>query len=261
LSFQEYPVVKLTFLGTGTSQGVPVVACNCKVCSSKDTRDKRLRSSVLLEINNINIVIDAGPDFRYQMLREKVTQLHAVLLTHGHKDHAGGLDDVRAYNYFMQKPMDVYASNSVNRQIKKEYAYAFSDNKYPGVPDINLHNIKNKIFSIHGITILPIKVIHYNTPIFGYRFGKLVYITDAKYIEDKEKEKLKNAKILIVNAVRHKQHYSHFNLEEALKLISEVKPEQAYLTHISHQLGLTREIEKELPKNVKLAYDGLKIIC
>jgi len=261
LELTNYTDIKLTFLGTGTSQGVPVVACQCEVCKSDDYRDKRLRTSALLQINNINIAIDAGPDFRTQMLREKVNKLHAVLLTHGHKDHVGGLDDVRAYNYFMKKTMDVYASEEVNRQIMNEYAYAFGDNKYPGVPDINLHNITNSKFFINEIEIIPIQVLHYKMPVFGYKFGKIAYITDANYISEIEKEKLKGLKILVINALRRKKHYSHFNLEEALQLIAEVKPEQAYLTHLSHQIGLTRDLEKELPSNVMLAYDGLKIIC
>lgn len=253
--------IKLTFLGTGTSQGVPVVACDCYVCTSEDCRDNRLRSSVLLQINDTNIVIDAGPDFRYQMLREKIKKLNAVILTHGHKDHSGGLDDVRAYNYFMKKPMDIYATEEVNKQIMNEYAYAFGENKYPGVPDFNLHTIKNEIFSINNIEIQPVEVLHYKLPIFGYRIGNLAYITDASYISDNEKNKIKDVKILIVNALRHKKHYSHFNVEEALELISEINPQSAYLTHLSHQIGLTSELEKELPSNVHVAYDGLQIEC
>ena len=261
MTLNNYPAVKLTFLGTGTSQGVPVVACECDVCKSTDHRDIRLRTSALIQIYETNIAIDAGPDLRTQMLRGNVKKLHAVLLTHGHKDHAGGIDDVRAFNYFMKKPMDIYASEEVNKQIMNEYAYAFGENRYPGVPDINLHNISNTNFFIDNIEIIPIKVLHYQMPVFGYRFGNLVYITDANFISEEEKEKIKGIKVLVINALRRKKHYSHFNLDEALKLISEIKPEKAYLTHISHQIGLTSDLEKELPQNVSLAFDGLQIEC
>ena len=251
--------MKITFLGTGTSQGVPVIACNCDICKSKHIKDKRLRSSILIEIDSQNFVIDTGPDFRQQMLRENVTKLDAVLFSHEHKDHVAGLDDVRAFNYIQKKAMDIYAEKRVQESLKREYAYIFADYKYPGVPKINMHLIENKDIIINGINIKPIRVMHYKLPIFAYRIKDFTYITDANYISDEEKEKIKGSKIIVVNALRKEKHISHYNLEEALKLIKEIKPEIAYLTHISHYMGLHKNIEDELPKNVKLAYDGLKI--
>jgi len=251
--------LKITFLGTGTSQGVPVIACNCNVCKSKDVKDKRLRSSIMIEVDKQTFVIDTGPDFRQQMLRKKATKLDAVLFSHEHKDHVAGLDDVRAFNYIQKKAMDVYAEKRVQESLKREYAYVFADYKYPGVPEINMHLIENKEININGVNIIPIRVMHYKLPIFAYRIKDFTYITDANYIGKEEKEKIKGSKIIVVNALRKKKHISHYNLEEALKLIDELKPETAYLTHISHLMGLHKKVEKELPINVKLAYDGLSL--
>jgi phosphoribosyl 1,2-cyclic phosphate phosphodiesterase len=251
--------LKITFLGTGTSQGVPVITCNCKVCHSSDARDNRLRSSVMVEIGENNFVIDVGPDFRQQMLRENVKKLDAVLITHGHKDHVNGLDDVRAFNYFQKCPIDVYSQESVQMILRSFFFYAFEDDKYPGVPEINLHSIENKAFSINDELIIPIEVMHYRLPVFGYRIKDFTYITDANSISDKEMEKIKGSKVVVINALRKKQHISHFNLDEAVKILQTLKPEQAYLTHISHQMGLQAEVEKELPSFIKLAYDGLTL--
>jgi phosphoribosyl 1,2-cyclic phosphate phosphodiesterase len=251
--------LKITFLGTGTSQGIPVIACNCDVCKSSDSKDKRLRSSVLIEDEIINLVIDTGPDFRQQMLNAQVHHLEGVLLTHGHKDHIAGLDDVRAFNYVQRKAIDVYARNDVHETLKTEFSYAFAVEKYPGVPEIHLHEIKNKLFKIKDLEILPISVMHYKLPIFGYRIKNFTYITDANYIDDIEKEKIKGSEILVVNALRKQKHISHFTLSEALKLIEEIKPKTAYLTHISHIMGLHEAVSKELPENVYFAYDGLQL--
>ncbi len=251
--------MQITFLGTGTSQGVPIVACPCNVCHSSDPKDKRLRSSILVETNNRTFVIDTGPDFRQQMLRENITKMDAVIFTHEHKDHTAGFDDIRAFNFVNKRKMDVYASARVQEAIRREYAYIFSDFKYPGIPEINLHLLENKLFSIEGVAIIPIEVLHYKLPVFGFRFGDFTYVTDANYISDSEKEKMKNSKVLVLNALRKEPHISHFTLEQAIELVKELKPEKAYFTHVSHQLGLQAEIQKELPGNIEIAFDGLKI--
>ncbi len=250
--------MKVTFLGTGTSQGVPVIACECEVCVSINAKDKRLRSSVMIETEDNVFVIDAGPDFRYQMLRAKVKRLDAVILTHAHKDHIAGLDDVRAFNFIQKKAIDVFAKEDVCNQIRNEFSYAFAIYKYPGVPEINLHSIVSD-FTINNIKITPINVMHMQLEIFGYRIGDFTYITDANYISDKEKEKIKDSKVIVLNALRKKKHVSHFNLEEAVALLEELKPERGYLTHISHMMGLHQEVEKELPSFIKIAYDMLTI--
>lgn len=251
--------MKITFLGTGTSQGVPLIACTCEVCTSEDPRDKRLRTSILVECEGISIVVDTGPDFRQQMLREKVKKLDAVVFTHEHKDHIAGLDDIRAFNFILKRKIDVYASDRVQDAIRREFAYIFSDTKYPGIPEIELHTIQNKPFEIQGIPIIPIEVLHYKLSVFAFRFGDFVYITDANAISQQEKKKIVGCKILVINALRRQAHVSHFTLQEALDLIAELKPEKAYLTHISHQLGKHSNIEKELPNGVFQAYDGLQI--
>ncbi|CAN5561173.1 MBL fold metallo-hydrolase [soil metagenome] len=251
--------MQITFLGTGTSQGVPIIACPCSVCNSTDSRDKRLRTSILIEEKGKTFVIDTGPDFRQQMLRENVKQMHAVIFTHEHKDHTAGFDDIRAFNFVNKKKMEVYASARVQEAIRREYAYIFSDFKYPGIPEINLHLIENKAFQIEGVDILPVEVMHYKLPVFGFRIGDFSYVTDANYISDIEKAKLKNSKVLVLNALRREPHISHFTLEQAIELVQELKPEKAYFTHISHQLGLHADVQKELPSNIELAYDGLKI--
>lgn len=250
---------QVTFLGTGTSQGVPVIACHCEVCKSMHPRDKRLRSSILIKQDGKTVVIDTGPDFRQQMLRENVGQLDAVLFTHEHKDHLAGLDDVRAFNFMTKGAMDIFATTRVQEALKKEFHYAFSEEKYPGTPELILHTIENKKFVAAGMEIEPIEVLHYKMPVFGFRFQDFTYITDAKSITVKEKEKIKGSRILVLNALRKSEHISHFNLEQALELIAELKPEKAYLTHISHLLGKHEEVELSLPDHVSLAYDGLKI--
>lgn len=255
----KYPL-KVTVLGSGTSQGIPVIACDCRVCTSINQKDKRLRASILIAINGQNYVIDTGPDFRMQMLNNQVKSLRAVIYTHEHKDHLAGLDDVRSFNYVENRNMEIYCTSLVFEALKREYNYVFNGDNYPGVPQVNVNLIDNKAFQlIDGPLITPIEVMHYKMPVFGYRIGDFAYITDAKTISASEIEKLKNTKILIVNALRLEPHISHFNLDEALALIEIVKPEKAYLTHISHLFGTHEEIKKMLPENVFPAYDGLEI--
>ena len=251
--------MKIIFLGTGTSQGVPVIACQCPTCVSIDPRDKRLRSSIHIEVDGVSIVIDTGPDFRQQMLHEHINVLDAVLLTHEHKDHTGGMDDVRAYNFFMNKAMDVYGSSNVQKAIKREFNYAFAHEKYPGVPLIQQHVITNKPFHIKNVEVIPVQVTHYFLKVFGYRIKNFAYLTDVSSIQPKELKKLKDLDVLVINALRKKIHYSHYNLAQALELIEVVKPRMAYLTHVSHQMGKQADVEKELPENVKFAYDGLSL--
>ena len=249
----------ITILGSGTSGGVPMIGCHCEVCSSGDSRDKRLRTSILLQINNKNFVFDAGPDFRQQMLREKVDTLEAIIFTHPHRDHTAGLDDVRAYNHFQQKAMDIYVTAETENSLRKEYHYVFNDVWYPGLPKINFCPITNTPFNISEITFIPIEVMHYKMKVFGYRIEDFTYITDANFISNEEKSKIFGCKVLILNALRKEKHISHFNLEEALQLIEELKPEKAYLTHLSHQMGKHAEVTKELPENVFIAYDGISM--
>jgi len=252
--------LKVTFLGTGTSQGVPVIACNCKVCLSANQKDKRLRSSILIESENTTIVVDTGPDFRYQMLRQDVQQLDAVVFTHEHKDHIAGLDDVRAFNYKQQVAMNVYATENVQHSLKREFYYVFSDFKYPGIPLLNLHDIsKEKAFTVGDITLRPIEVLHYKLPVLGFRINDFTYITDAKTITEKELEKVKGTKILVLNALQKEKHISHLTFEEAIALVRKINPEVAFFTHISHRLGLHHDISDELPPNIHLAYDGLQL--
>ncbi len=251
--------MKITFLGTGTSQGVPVIACPCDVCQSTNHKDKRLRSSVLVEYNGKTFVIDTGPDFRQQMIRAEVKNVDAILFTHEHKDHIAGFDDVRAFNFINKKKMEVYASTNVQDAIRREFHYIFSEFKYPGIPQINMHLLENKPINIEGVTINPIEVLHYKLPVFGFRVGDFTYITDANFISEEEKQKIKGSKVLVLNALRREKHVSHFTFDEALALIKELQPAQAYLTHISHQLGKHEDVSAELPSNVNLAYDGLTI--
>lgn len=250
----------ITFLGSGTSQGVPVIACQCEVCISKDVKNKRLRSSVLIEIDDVKIVIDTGPDFRQQMLRKNVGSLDAVLLTHSHKDHLAGLDDIRAFNYITKEPMEIYTNQSTWDRVKIEYDYVFAAKKYPGIPSINEHLITHEeAFEIQGIKIIPILVWHYKMPVLGFRIGDFTYITDANRIEPEELKKIEGSKVLILNALQKESHISHFTLEEAIEVSQKINPEQTYFTHISHKLGLHEEEDKNLPTGINLAFDGLKI--
>lgn len=249
----------ITFLGTGTSQGIPMIGCKCNVCKSDDKRDKRLRSSALVEWEGLKILIDAGPDFRYQMLRENITHLDAILLTHQHKDHTGGLDDVRALNYFEKRSFPIFCEKRVEESLKMEYSYAFAKEKYPGVPDYTIININEDPFSIDGKEVVPIRVMHYKLPILGFRFGNMAYITDANYINDTELEKFKNLDILVLNCVRLEKHISHYSLSEAIDVIRSLNPKKGYLTHLSHQMPTHRDSSLLLPENIELAYDGLKL--
>ncbi len=253
--------MEITFLGTGTSQGVPVIACRCAVCTSDDFQNDRLRSSVMIEIDGKVLVIDSGPDFRMQMLREEVHQLDAILFTHEHKDHVAGLDDVRAFNFKHDREIDVYAEERVQKALRNEFSYIFSGINYPGLPRVVLHNIENQEMIVQGIKVLPIRVMHYKLPVYGFRIGDFTYITDAKTISEEEKQKIKGSKILVLNALRKEEHLSHFTLSEAIALAKEIGAEQTYFTHISHQLGLHDEVEAELPKGMHLAYDGLRVVC
>ena len=250
--------MKLTFLGTGTSQGVPIIGCSCSVCTSDDSRNKRLRSSLLVEHNGIVIVIDAGPDFRQQMLRSNVKKIDAILLTHEHRDHVAGLDDVRPFNYLQQKPMDIWGEPRVLDAVENEFSYVFAKYKYPGIPKMNLCPLNGLPITIGNLEITPIRVYHANLPIYGYKMGGLTYITDASRIPESEIKKITNTEILVINALRRKSHPSHFSLPQALEIIEIVKPKQAFLTHISHKLDYA-EVQKELPDNVMLAYDRLEI--
>jgi phosphoribosyl 1,2-cyclic phosphate phosphodiesterase len=251
--------VKVTFLGTGTSQGVPVIACGCEVCRSPDAHDKRLRVSVLIETAGKVLVIDTGPDFRYQMLRAGVRHLDFILLTHEHKDHIAGLDDVRAFNYFQQEPMTVYGHKRILERVKSEFHYAFSDHKYPGVPVINLAEIAGDTFTAEDVLITPVEVMHYRLPVWGYRIGDFTYITDAKTITAAEKEKIRGTRILVLNALQREPHISHFTLDEAVQLAREIGAGQTYLTHISHRMGLHQEVDITLPEGINLAFDGLTV--
>lgn len=252
--------VQLTFLGTGTSQGVPVIACTCEVCRSTDPRDQRTRSSVLVETEGKRLLIDAGPDMRQQMLREGITDIDAVLLTHEHMDHVAGMDDLRAFSFAHEPPKEIpiYANASTVQAVKRIYAYAFSDKKYPGIPRFDCHAVGLAPFDAAGVRIIPVEVMHLHMPVFGFRIGNMSYLTDAKTIATSEKEKLRGSDVLVVNALRRKEHISHFNLEEALALIEELAPKRAYLTHISHLMGLHASVK--LPANVQAAYDGLKVV-
>ena len=252
--------LEITFLGTGTSQGVPVIACDCPVCQSSDPKDKRTRSSIMFSVNGENYVVDTGPDFRAQMLRENVQSLRAILYTHEHKDHVAGMDDVRAFNYKEQRDMEIFCSERVEEALIREFYYVFESVKYPGVPSVNINRIENIAFTLPcGEEITPVEVMHYKMPVLGFRIKDFTYITDAKTVTESELEKVKGSKVLVVNALRKNEHISHFNLDEALAFIEKVKPEMAYLTHISHLFDSHEEIERELPENVRVAYDGLKI--
>jgi phosphoribosyl 1,2-cyclic phosphate phosphodiesterase len=251
--------MKFTFLGTGTSQGVPVITCTCEICTSSNKKNNRTRTSLLIQSDTTAVVIDTGPDFRFQMLREKVKNLDAVVFTHGHKDHVAGLDDIRPFNYLLGKTIDVYSEERVQDILKKEFSYAFIGHDYPGAPQIRLQTIDETPFDIGDIHFIPIRVIHKDLPVLGFRIHDFTYITDANFIAEDELEKVKGSKILVLNALRKEPHYSHFNLSEAIEITRQIQPEKAFFTHISHHLGLHEAVEKELPDNIFLAYDGLQI--
>lgn len=255
--------MKLTFLGTGTSQGVPVIACHCRVCRSGDIRDSRLRTSALLTVGGTNILFDIGPDFRQQMLREKVEHIDAILITHAHRDHVAGLDDIRSFNYVQHKKMDVYLNAEARTAIERDYHYIFEPHQYPGLPEAELHEVGGRhegaeMFAVNGIEIMPVRAMHKDLPVLGYRVGEMAYITDANYIAPEEMEKLRGVKVLVINALRKEKHFSHYCLPEALEVIEKVGPQRAYLTHMSHEMGLHEETSAGLPAGVELAYDGLK---
>ena len=247
----------VTFLGTGTSQGIPVIACDCEVCTSENPKDNRLRTSVLIEVENQTIVIDTGPDFRQQMLRGNVQKLDAIVFTHQHKDHVAGLDDVRAFNHKFQKDIDLYCTAEVEEALIREFPYVFSTYKYPGVPEVKIHNIKNEPFTIGGVEVLPIEALHYKLSVFGYRIKDFVYLTDISAITEKEKEKMKGAKVIVLDALRKTPHISHLSMQQAVDLLEELQPQKGYLIHISHMMGLHDEVIKELPNFIKPAHDGL----
>ncbi|MCT4664035.1 MAG: MBL fold metallo-hydrolase [Flavobacteriales bacterium] len=252
--------MKVTFLGTGTSQGVPVIACSCGVCKSLDIKDQRLRSSVMISYGGRNYIIDSGPDFRQQMLRAKVQNIEAIVYTHEHKDHIAGMDDVRAFNFKHQKNMPLYVSDLVEKALKREFPYCFSENKYPGVPEIVLKNIQAaSSFFLGEKEWIPIEVMHYKLPVLAFRIDDFAYITDANYISEKELKKLKGVKTLVINALRREEHISHFTLNQAIEKSREIGAERVYFTHISHLLGKHNEVLKELPEGFTLAYDGLEI--
>ena len=251
--------MQITFLGTGTSQGIPVIGSQHPVCLSDNPKDKRLRVSVMIEWEDWRYVIDCGPDFRQQMLAHHVSHIDGILFTHEHNDHIIGLDDVRPF-YFRQGKIDVYAHDRVVEALKKRFDYVFQENnKYPGAPEVNVIELTGEAFQLKNIEVVPVNVLHNQLQVFGFRLNDFAYVTDAKTINAEEKEKLKGLKVLVINALRREPHHSHFNLEEALAMIEELQPEKAYLTHISHLLGFHDEVEAELPENVFLAYDNLKI--
>ena len=250
---------RLTFLGTGTSQGIPMIGCGCEVCKSMDQRDKRLRASVLIEYEDQTILVDAGPDFRQQMLSAGVSHLDAILLTHNHKDHTGGLDDIRAFNYHEKKAVQIYCEKYVEDALRMEYSYAFAEKKYPGAPEWNVHNIDENPFCINGVEIIPIRGKHYKLPVLGFRFGNIAYCTDMNHIDDSEFSKLQGLEHFVINCVRRGKHISHYSLEEALEVAERVGAKHSWLTHLSHQLPCHAELAAELPAGVNPAYDGLTI--
>jgi phosphoribosyl 1,2-cyclic phosphate phosphodiesterase len=253
------PSLQIQFLGTGTSTGIPMIGCDCTVCTSKNPKDNRLRSSILVQSQKTSLIVDTTPDFRYQMLRTHTRRLDAVLFTHPHKDHMAGLDDIRAFNFFTQKAMDIYANSLTEEAVKRDFYYAFADKKYPGVPELNLITIDETAFVIGDIPVQPILVYHHKMPVFGFRFGNFTYITDANRIEEDQKALIKGSKVLVLNALRKENHISHFTLQQAVDLAIELAIPEVYFTHISHQLGLHETINQELPPHIQLAYDGLEL--
>jgi len=251
--------ILVTFLGTGTSIGVPVITCDCPVCRSKNPHDKRMRTSVMLEVNGCTFVIDCGPDFRVQMLRENVNNLDAVIFTHEHRDHIAGLDDIRAFNYVLNKKIDIYGTRQVMEAIQTEFPYIFSEARYFGAPQLTIHHIDEAPFRICDVEFLPVKALHEKLPVTGYRIGDFTYITDASYISNKEIEKIEGSKVIVLNALRNSKHVSHFSVGEAVDILTKLQPEAAFLTHLSHFVGLHDEVNSRLPDFIRLAYDGLKL--
>jgi phosphoribosyl 1,2-cyclic phosphate phosphodiesterase len=251
--------LKVTFLGTGTSIGVPVITCDCPVCISADQRDKRMRTSIMLEIKGLTFVIDCGPDFRHQMLRKNVMNLDAVIFTHEHRDHIAGLDDVRAFNYVLNKKIDIYGTPRVMEAIRIEFPYIFSESRYFGAPQLTIHPIDDQPFTIMGIEFIPIQVMHEKLPVTGFRVGDFTYITDASYISGPELMKIKGSRVIVLNALRNSKHVSHFSVGEAVEILKELQPEKAFLTHLSHFVGLHEEVNKKLPDFIQLAWDGLEL--
>lgn len=252
--------MKLTFLGTGTSQGVPVIACHCEVCTSTDVHNSRLRTSALLETDQgKNILFDIGPDFRQQMLTNHVGHIDAILITHAHRDHVAGLDDIRSFNYVQHQNMEIFLNQEARTAIERDYRYIFVPHEFPGLPEATLHTVGETPFQAAGIEVVPIKAMHKDLPILGYRIGPLAYITDANHIAPAEMEKMKGVEVMVINALRRTKHFSHFSLPEALEVINSISPRNAYITHISHEMGLHADVEATLPANVHLAYDNLNI--
>ncbi len=249
--------LKVTFLGTGTSQGVPPIGCQSEVCLSENPKDKRLRASVLVQWDGKDIIIDTGPDFRYQMLRQQLNNVDAILFTHEHRDHTAGLDDIRPINYIQEKRVPVYLTDQVLTSLKDQFAYIFEPVPYPGIPELDFHIIENKPFQLFDKNIIPIQVLHYKLPVLGFRMGNFAYITDANYISEKELEKLNGVEVLVLNALRKTEHISHFTLQQATELAQQIGAKQTYFTHMSHQIGLHDEVCAELPNGIDLAFDGL----
>ena len=252
--------MKVTFLGTGTSQGIPIIGCKCPVCKSANARDKRLRTSALVSVGDKNILIDIGPDFREQMLRNDVSHLDAILVTHAHRDHVAGIDDIRPYNYYQQSAIDIYARSNAIEAIRRDYAYIFAQHIYPGLPEANLIEVSgSSVVRIGNTEVVPIEAMHKDMPILGYKMERFAYVTDANYIAPTELDKIKGMDVLVINALRQEKHFSHFSLAEALEVIEILKPRKAYLTHMSHEMGFYDEVSRNLPENVFLAYDGLTV--
>ncbi|MBA2561363.1 MAG: MBL fold metallo-hydrolase [Chitinophagaceae bacterium] len=255
----SYPKLKITFLGTGTSSGVPMIGCHCEVCRSSDVKDKRLRSSILVQSALTTLVVDTTPDFRYQMLREKIDKLDAVIFTHPHKDHIAGLDDIRAYNFFLKRPMEIFANSLTEAALKREFFYIFAEKKYPGLPNVNLNLIVDNPFWVGDILVEPVFVHHLNMPVLGFKFNGFTYITDANRIDEIERDKIKRSHTIVLNALRKEQHISHYNLKEAVEIVDDLQIPNAFFTHISHQMGKHEEVSKCLPDNRKLAWDRLTL--
>lgn len=249
----------ITLLGTGTSSGVPLIGCECEVCRSVDFRDKRLRSSVHIAVDGRSFVIDTGPDFRQQVLRLDLKQLDAVLYTHEHKDHTAGMDEVRAYNFRSGQDMPIYARPSVLAQLEREFSYVFAEHKYPGTPRIRTNTIQNEPFAVMGVPFVPIEVMHHKLPVYGFRIGDFTYLTDLNFISEEELEKVYGTRVLVLDALQRQAHISHFTLDQAVALAQRVGAHRTYFTHISHKLGLHRDVEQELPPHIRLGYDSLQI--